>query len=347
MLGAAVRWSLRNRLLVLVGTGLLAVAGAIAAAKLPIDAVPDVTNVQVQIITPAPALSPLEVEQYVTFPVERSLGGIPGLADLRSISRYGLSVVTAVFRDGTDIYFARQQVAERLREASEAIPARYGRPEMGPISSALGEVYQFALRGKGHSLMDLETILDWTLLPALRMVPGIVELNSFGGQDKQYEVKLDPARLRAVGIGLADVIEALSRSNANAGGGYIEKDREAVLVRSEGLIGSLDDVRNVVVASSASGAPITVGALGVVSFAPRLRRGAATMNGEGEAVVGVALMLLGENSRVVTQRVKARLGKLQKTLPEGVRIDPVYDRSELVDRTIRPPPRTSRKARCW
>ncbi len=335
MIESIVRASLRNRALVLVGSLLLVALGAIAVARLPIDAVPDVTNVQVQIITPAPALSPLEVEQYVTFPVERGLGGIAGLKEQRSVSRYGLSVVTAVFNDGVNIYFARQQVNERLREIAEAIPARYGRPGMGPISTALGEVYQFVVRGKGHSLMELETLLDWTLVPQLRMVPGVVELNSFGGEDKQYEVRLDPRKLASAGLGLSDVLEALSRSNANAGGGYIERNREAVLIRAQGLITNLDDVRNVVVSATPKGAPITVGALGTVGFAPRLRRGAATMNGEGEVVVGVALMLLGENSRVVTQKVKARLEEVKTTLPEGVSIESYYDRSELVDRTIR------------
>jgi len=335
MLSAIVTASLRNRATVLVGAALVIALGAFAATRLPIDAFPDVTNVQVQIITPAPALTPLEVEQYVTFAVERGLGGIPRLDELRSVSRYGLSVVTAVFEDGTDIYFARQQVAERLREISEMIPNRYGRPEMGPLTSALGEVYQFTLRGEGHSLMELETLLDWHILTRLRMVPGVVELNSFGGEDKQYEVKLDPAKLAAVNLGLGDVIQALARSNANAGGGYIERNREAILIRSEGLITNLDDVRNVVVFASASGTPITVAALGDVSFAPRLRRGAATKDGEGEVVVGVALMLSGANSRVVTDRVKDALAQVAKSLPKGVRIEPYYDRSELVDRTIK------------
>ncbi len=332
MLAAIVRASLRNRAVVIVGALLLAGVGIAAALRLPIDAVPDVTNVQVQIITPAPALSPLEVEQYVSFPVERGLGGIPRLEQVRSISRYGLSVVTAVFKDGTDIYFARQQIGERLRGIGEEV--RQGRPELGPISTGLGEVYQFVLRGEGHSLMELETLLDWTILPQIRMVPGVVELNSFGGHDKQYEVKLDPSKLAAVGLGLTDVVSALGRANANAGGGYIERDREAILIRAEGLITSLDDVRNVVVAASKSGAPITVDALGTVAFAPRLRRGAATANGEGEVVVGTALMLMGENSRVVTSRVKEKLAEIQKTLPKGVWIDPYYDRSELVERTI-------------
>ena len=334
MLAAIVRWSLRSRLLVIVGTSVLVLGGIFAARNLPIDAYPDVTNVQVQVITSAPALSPLEVEQYVTFPVERALGGVPRMEDLRSVSRYGLSVVTAVFQEGTDIYFARQQIGERLREASEAIPARYGKPALGPISTALGEIYQFILHSKTRTPMELETLLDWTIVPQLRMVPGIVELNSFGGQDKQYEAKLDPARLRALRLGLSDVAEALARGNANAGGGYIEKDREAILIRSQGLVTSLDDVRSIVVTTSPAGTPITVGDLGTVSFAARLRRGAATVAGESEGVVGVALMLMGENSRVVTQRVKAKMAEIQKTLPEGVTVEAFYDRSELVDRTI-------------
>ncbi len=335
MLSAIVRWALGNRLLVIAGTALLVVAGVVAARNLPIDAVPDVTNVQVQIITAAAALSPLEVEQYVTAPVERSLGGIPALTELRSTSRYGLSTVTAVFRDGTNIYFARQQIAERMREITDAIPERYGRPEIGPISTGLGEIYQFVLRGKDHSLMELKALLDWNLMVALRMVPGIVEVNTFGGEDKQYEVRLDSARMAAVGVGLSEVFEALARNNANAGGGYIERNREAILIRSEGLVGSLDDIRNVVVAGGAGAAPVTVGSLGTVSMAPQLRRGAATMDGDGEVVLGVALMLMGENARAVTQRVKARLAEIARTLPEGVSIEPYYDRSVLVDRTIR------------
>jgi cobalt-zinc-cadmium resistance protein CzcA len=335
VLSAIVRWALGNRLLVIAGAAMLVLAGGVAARNLPIDAVPDVTNVQVQIITAASALSPLEVEQYVTAPVERALGGIPAVTELRSTSRYGLSTVTAVFRDGTDIYFARQQISERMREITDAIPERYGRPEVGPISTGLGEIYQFVLRGKGHSLMELKTLLDWELMVGLRMVPGIVEVNTFGGEDKQYEVRLDPARMAAVGVGLTEVFEALARNNANAGGGYIERNRVAILIRSEGLIGSLDDLRGIVVNGGSGAAPVTVGSLGTVSTAPRLRRGAATMDGEGEVVLGVALMLMGENSRTVTERVKARLDELRKTLPQGVSVEPYYDRSALVDRTIR------------
>jgi cobalt-zinc-cadmium resistance protein CzcA len=335
MLTTIVNASLKHRAIVLMATLLLVAAGVLALQRLPIDAVPDITNVQVQVITAAPALSPLEIEQYVTFPVERGLGGIPGLREVRSVSRYGLSVVTAIFADGVDIYFARAQVSERLREIADAVPARYGRPELGPISTATGEIFQFTLKSENHSLMELETLLDWQLMPQLRMVPGVNELNSFGGEDKVYEVKLDPQKLAALKLGMSDVVDALDRSNANAGGGYLEKNREALLIRSEGLITSLDDVRHVVVTATAVGAPVTVGDLGTVHFTPRLRRGAATMDGKGEVVVGVALMLMGENSRVVTERVKAQLVVAQKSLPAGVTIEPFYDRSELVDRTIR------------
>jgi len=335
VLSAIVRLALHNRLLVVAGAAALLVGGILAARNLPIDAVPDVTTVQVQVITAVSALSPLEVEQYVTAPVERVLGGIPALTELRSTSRYGLSTVTAVFLDGTDIYFARQQIFERMREISGVIPERYGRPELGPISTGLGEIYQFVLCGKSQSLMELKTLLDWDLAVALRMVPGVVEVNTFGGLDKQYEVRLDPARMGAVGVGLANVFEALQRGNANAGGGYIERNREALLIRSEGLVRNLDDIRNVVVVRGPGAAPVTVGSLGTVSVAPQLRRGAATLDGEREVVLGVTLMLMGENSRAVTERVKAKLAQLQKVLPEGVRVEPYYDRSVLVDRTIR------------
>ena len=214
----------------MMATALLVIVGIRSAVDLPMDAVPDVTNVQVQVITTAPALSPIEVEQYVSAPVERAMSGIPKVEEVRSISKYGLSVVTVAFDDGTDIYFARQMVLERMREAEEAVPAAYGRPEMGPISTGLGEIYQFVLRGEGHSLMELEETLDWYIGPQLRTVPGIVEVNSFGGEDKQYQVVIDPKRLQAAGLSVGEVIHALERANANAGGGYVEHNREQVVI---------------------------------------------------------------------------------------------------------------------
>ncbi len=334
-LGAIVEWSLKNRIIVLAATLLLVIMGVRSALSLPIDAVPDVTNVQVQVITAAPALSPVEVEQYVTVPVERAMAGIPHVTQVRSVSKYGLSVVTIVFTDDTSIYFARQLVSERMREAQEAVPAREGRPEMGPISSGLGEIFQFTVESDKLSLMQREELLDWYIAPALRTVPGVVEVNSFGGEDKQYQVIVDPKRLRAAGVSIADVARALERSNANAGGGYIEHDREHFVIGTDGLIKSLDDLARVVIGATSQGTPITLATVADVQFGPRLRRGAATKDGEGETVVGVAMMLLGENSRTVTEAVKAKLTEIAPALPEGTRIVPFYDRSTLVSRTIR------------
>ncbi len=333
-LSAVVRWSLGHRAIVLAATLLFVVLGVRSAMQLPIDAVPDVTNIQVQVITAAPALSAVEVEQYVTVPVERSMAGIPKTTEIRSISKYGVSVVTVVFADGTDIYWARQLVNERMSEARDAVVSQYGVPEMGPISSGLGEIYQFVLRNDALTLMQLEELLDWYIAPQLRMVPGIVEVNSFGGEDRQYQVVLDPGRLQATGLSIAQVIDALGRANANAGGGYIEHEREHFVIGTDGLVTSLDDLRNVVIDATPQGVPITIATVGDVRFGGRLRRGAATMDGSGEVVVGVALMLMGENSRTVTEAVKAKLEAIAPSLPEGTRIEPFYDRAELVSRTI-------------
>jgi cobalt-zinc-cadmium resistance protein CzcA len=334
-LSALVEWSLKNRPVVLLATLLFLVVGVRSAMLLPIDAVPDVTNVQVQIITAAPALSPVEVEQYVTVPVERAMSGTPRVTEIRSISKYGLSVVTVVFTDDTDIYFARQLVNERIREAQEAVPAQYGKPTMGPITTGLGEVFQFVVENDSLTLMQREELLDWYISPALRTVPGVVEVNSFGGEDKQYQVIVDPKRLQAAGMSVAEVARALDKSNANAGGGYIEHNREHFVIGTDGLLKSLDDLKRVVLGATPQGTPITLSTVADVQFGPRLRRGAASKDGKGEVVIGVALMLMGENSRTVTEAVKAKLVELGPTLPVGTRIEPFYDRAKLVDRTIR------------
>ncbi|MFO0677686.1 MAG: CusA/CzcA family heavy metal efflux RND transporter [Polyangiaceae bacterium] len=334
-LSFVVAWSLRNRAIVLLATAFFVLFGLRSATKLPIDAVPDITSVQVQIITTAPALSPVEVEQYVTVPVERSMAGIPRTEEIRSVSKYGLSVVTVVFKDGTDIYFARQLVGERMREAGEAVNAQHGKPEMGPITTALGEVYQFTVKNDRLDLMQLEEILDWQIAPQLRTVPGVVEVNSFGGEDRQYQVMLDPRRLQAARVSVSEVVAALERSNANAGGGYVEHQREHFVIGSLGLVKDLEDVKRVVIGATKEGVPITVATVGDVRFGPKLRRGAATADGQGEVVLGVALMLMGENARTVTAAVKEKLASLGPSLPEGTRIECFYDRSTLVDRTIR------------
>ena len=339
-------FSIRNRLLVIFFVLLVAALGLRAVQKLPIDAVPDVTNVQVQVLTNAPALGPLEVEQFITFPVETVMSGLPSLHEIRSVSKFGLSAVTVVFEDGTDIYFARQLVSERLSEAREAIPEGYGTPEMGPISSGLGEIYQFEVRGDPmcqpdnpdqegcYTPMELRSVLDWFVAYQVRAVPGVVEVNTFGGELKTYEVQLEPARLTALKLSLRDVFEAIERNNANAGGAYLARAGEQTLIRGEGLVQSLDDIRRIVVAARSDGTPIVVGDLGRVAFAPMVRQGAVTRDGRGEVVVGITMMLMGANSREVARAVEAKIQEIRPGLPRGVTLETFYDRTELVSRTI-------------
>jgi heavy metal efflux system protein len=334
LLSAMVAWSLRNRAVVVASSVLFVLFGLRAATRLTMDAVPDVTGVQVQVVTTSPALSAVEIEEYVTVPVERAVAGIPKTTELRSISRYGMSIVTIVFEDSTSLYFARQLVNERMREAVNAVPSQYGKPEVGPSSSALGEVYQFVVRNEKLSLMELQEVLQWQIAPQLRTVPGVVELNGHGGEVRQYAVMLDPKRLQAAGFSVAQVAAALSQANADAGGGYIEHNQEQFVIRSSGLVRNLDDLRGVVIGTNPQGVPITVSTVGDVEFRPVLKRGATTQDGQGEAVAGIALMLTGENSRTVTLAVKAKLEALKPSLPAGTRIEPFYDRSKLVARTV-------------
>lgn len=347
MIDRLVEFSIKNRFLVIFVVLLVGVMGLRAMQKLPIDAVPDVTNVQVQVLTNAPSLGPAEIEQFITFPVETVMSGLPQLEEVRSVSRFGLSAVTVVFEEGTDIYFARQLVGERLSEAREAIPAAYGSPEMGPISSGLGEIYQFEVRGEPaceagapdtedcYSSMELREILDWYVAYQVRSVEGVVEVNSFGGELKTYEVAVHPDRLTAFDLGLSDIFEALEKNNQNAGGGYIIHDGEQRLIRGEGLVSSLDDLRDVVVATREDGIPVHIGEVAEVGLAPMIRQGAVTRDGRGEAVTGIVMMLMGANSREVSRAVHDRIEEISPTLPAGVTIDTFYDRTDLVDRTIR------------
>ena len=340
-------FSLDNRFLVIALWLLLAVWGIESLSKLPIDAVPDVTNIQVQVLTNSPGLAPEEVEKIITFPVETAMSGLPRVEEIRSVSRFGLSVVTVVFEEGSDVYWARQMVGERLTEAREQIPEGYGEPEMGPISTGLGEIYQFEVRGEPmcaagepdtetcYTPMELRTTLDWIVNYQLRSVPGIVEVNSFGGELKTYQVTLDPDRLVAYGLSVGDVFGALEANNRNVGGGYIAHEGEQYLVRGEGLVAGLEDIGDVVLAHDERGTPVYVHDVGRVELAPMIRQGAVTRDGEGEAVVGIVMMLMGENSRVVVDRVKEKIADIAQTLPEGVTIDTFYDRTELVRRTIR------------
>ena len=341
MLDAIVRMSLARRWLVLGVTLLAAAAGAYSLVSLPIDAVPDITNVQVQINTEAPGYSPLEAEQRVTFPIETALGGLPRLEHTRSISRYGLSQVTVVFEDGTDIYFARQLVNERLREAAPRLPDGV-EPSLGPVATGLGEIFMFTVEsregatdehGRPWDPMDLRTLQDWVIKPQLRTVPGVTEVNSVGGFVKEVHVTPRPERLIAHGLTFRDLLDAIARNSVGTGAGYIERNGEQYLVRSPGQLRDLDDVRSIVVGHAAGGVPVHIRDLAEVGLGRELRTGAATENGR-EVVLGTVFMLIGENSRAVSQRTAAKLAEINRSLPAGVEARTVYDRTELVDRTI-------------
>jgi cobalt-zinc-cadmium resistance protein CzcA len=331
-------FALDNKFLVLLFALLLIGGGLWSMTELPIDAVPDVTNVQVQVMTTAPALGPEEMEQLVTFPVETSMSGLPHVEEIRSVSQFGLSVVTVVFHEGTDIYWARQNVQERLLVAREKIPQGLAVPAMGPISTGLGEIYQFEVRsrpGYHHSLMALREVLDWGIAYQLRSVPGVIEINTSGGEMKTYEVQVDANKLLNYKIPMSRVFEALRQNNTNEGGGYlIFHGQEQRIVRGEGLVGKLDDIRAIVLDSRQDGTPVYVRDVAEVRFAPLLRQGAVTRDGRGEGVVGIVMLLTGENARTVVNRVKERIATIEKTLPEGVWIDTFYDRTELVRNTI-------------
>ena len=347
MINKLIDFSLDNRFLVIVLWLLVVALGINALLKLPIDAVPDVTNVQVQILTNSPGLAPEEVEQFISFPVETAMSGLPKTEEIRSVSKFGLSVVTVVFEEGSDIYWARQLVGERLIAAREQIPEGYGEPEMGPISTGLGEIYQFEVRGETmcaagepdtescYTPMELRTILDWYINVQLRSVPGIVEVNSFGGELKTYQVTLEPDRLVSYGLSVGDVFAAVEANNRNVGGGYIARGGEQYLIRGEGLVESLEDLESVVLTHDERGTPVYVRNVGRAELAPMIRQGAVTRDGRGEAVVGIVMMLIGENSRVVVDDVKNKIAQVEKTLPAGVTIDPFYDRTELIRRTIK------------
>jgi cobalt-zinc-cadmium resistance protein CzcA len=340
MIDAVLAFSIRQRWMVILAVLGMAAFGAWNFTRLPIDAVPDITNVQVQINSTAPGYSPLEVEQRITFPVETAMGGLPRLSYTRSLSRYGLSQVTVVFEDGTDIYFARQLVNERIQQAKDRLPAGI-ETAMGPISTGLGEIYMFAVEarpdarkpdGSEYTPTDLRTIQDWIIKPQLRTVPGIVELNTIGGFERQFHVLPEPARLMAYRLSFRDVMTALAANNANVGAGYIERNGEQYIVRTPGQVGTIAEIRDIVIGSR-NGVPVRIADVAEVSEGRELRTGAATMNGK-EAVIGTAMLLIGENSRSAAQRVAAKLKDVERSLPDGVIARPVYDRTTLVEATI-------------
>jgi len=332
--------SIAQRVLIMFASLMLIVVGVYSYQRLPIDAVPDITNVQVQINTYAPGYSPFETEQRITFPVETVMAGLPGLQQTRSLSRYGLSQVTVIFSEDTDLFFARQLVNERVAQARERLPAGLT-PALAPIATGLGEIYLWTVEadkgatkpdGTPYTGTDLREIQDWVIKPQLRTVPGVTDINSIGGYVKEYQVAPSPERLAAVGISMAELVHAIDRNNQNAGAGYIEKRGEQYLVRVPGQLRTVDDIRDVIVKNEA-GVPVRVRDLAEVGIGRELRTGAVTLNGE-ETVLGTVFMLIGQNSRNVSQAVDKRMKEINRNLPKGVRAVTVYDRTNLVDKAI-------------
>lgn len=340
MVDALLQFSIARRWLILFLVAVTAGVGLWNYQKLPIDAVPDITNVQVQINTQADGYSPLEVEQRITYLVEVAIAGLPHVESTRSLSRYALSQVTVVFEDGTDIYFARNIINERLQQAKSQMPAGV-EPEMGPVATGLGEIFHYSVHadakarqpnGEPYDAMALRTLQDWVIRPQLRLVPGVTEVNTIGGYEKQFHITPDPSALLAYGVTFADLASALERNNANIGAGYIEKNGEQYLIRAPGQVADIPAIQKIIVTRK-DGLPVLVGDLAGVALGNELRTGAATRDGE-ETVLGTAVMLLGGNSRTVSEAVAEKLVEINKTLPEGITADAVYDRTILVDKTI-------------
>jgi cobalt-zinc-cadmium resistance protein CzcA len=339
MLDRIIQYSIKNKPIIGLLTVALIIWGVYSMYQLPIDAVPDITNNQVQVITTAPSQSAVDIERLVTFPIEQTMATIPEIEEVRSFSRFGLSVVTIVFHDNVDVYWARQQVSERLANISGQIPTSLGVPELSPVTTGLGEIYQYIIRPeKGfeekYDAMELRSIQDWIVRRQLLGTTGVADVSSFGGYLKLYEISIDPNKLRSYNLGVGEVLTALEQNNQNTGGAYIEKKPNAYFIRSLGLIGSLDDVGKIVVTNTKDGIPILIRNIADVKFGHATRYGAMTYNNEGEVVGGLVLMLKGANSSAVVANVKSRMDQIQKTLPEGVVIDAFLDRGDLVGRAI-------------
>ncbi len=324
---------IKQRFLICVIFALCLIGGIYSFVNLPIDAFPDLTNNQVQILTDTGGMAPVESEELVTIPIESIMNGIPKVAEIRSISKLGLSLVTVVFKDNVDIYFARQIVNERLQSARARLPEGIN-PELGPITTGMGEIYQYVIEGKGYSPDELKTLHDWDIKFQLRTVPGVNEVNTWGGQTREYQVMIYPERLLQYNLTLKEVFDALKNNNSNFSGGIIEHSSEQYIVRGLGLINRLEDIRNIVVKYQ-DGSPVYIRNIAKVDYGYMLRQGAATKDGNGEVVTGIVMMLKGENSRNVIERVKEKIVQVKKTLPEGVKIKPFYDQTSLVEQTIK------------
>ncbi|GAA3581727.1 CusA/CzcA family heavy metal efflux RND transporter [Snuella lapsa] len=339
MINKLIEFSINNKFVIALFTLALVIGGIYSVKQVPIDAVPDITNNQVQIITQAPNLGTEDIEQFVTYPIEVAVANLPEVTEIRSVSRFGLSVVTIVFSDDLDTYLPRQLVSEKLSEIKANIPEGFGEPFMGPISTGLGEIYQYTLEvapefKDQYSTTDLRTIQDWIIRRQMAMVPGVVEVNAFGGAIKQYEVTIDPNELKAINLSISDVYQALENNNQNTGGAYIEKNHQANFIRGEGLARTIEDIKDIVITNK-SGIPIRIKDIGTVKFGSAIRYGALTKNGEGEAVGGMILMLKGASSNAVIASVRTRIDEIQKSLPDGVSIKPFLDRSTLISSTTK------------
>lgn len=338
MLDKIIQFSIKNKFIILLFTLVLIAWGSYSVKNLPLDALPDVTNNQVQIITTAPTLASQEVEQLITYPLEQSVKTIPKVIELRSISRFGLSVVTVVFEDDVDIYWARNQIFQRISQAKENIPAYAGSPEMAPISTGLGEIYQYDVYAKKgyedkYDAVKLRTIQDWIIIPQLQGIEGVAEVSTWGGKLKQYEISVNPNTLNSLGVTITEIFDALEKNNQNTGGAYIEKDQYAYFIRGVGMATGSKDLENVVI-KNRNGAPILIRNVANVREGIAMRYGAATKDGKGEIVCGLALMLKGENSKAVVERVNEKMAQINKTLPEGVVAEAFIDRGKLVDSAI-------------
>lgn len=332
MLHRLIDFSLRRRFVALSLVAFMAFGGIVALQRIPINSLPDVTPVQVLIITKAGRYSPYDVEQLVSFPIETAMTGLPRVQEVRSISQFGLSAVTVEFEEGTNLYFARQLVAQRLQDVRDQLPSDVSPPQLGPISTALGEIYQYVVRGDGYSLTELREIQDWVIAPQLRAVPGVTEVNSFGGFVKQYDVWVDPEQLRTLRLSLRDVIEAIERNNSVSGGNYLEHNQEQYIIRGFGQIRGTDDLERIIVARR-GGRPIYLRDVAKVRLGHQIRQGAVTQDGKGEVVTGIVMMLRGENGREVIRRVEEKIVEINPRLPPGVRIEKFYDQSDLIQRT--------------
>ena len=339
MLNKIIEFSIKNKLIIALFTLGLIIYGIFEVRKLPIDAVPDITDNQVQIITVSPSLGAPDVERFITFPLEQANNNIAGIKQMRSFSRFGLSVITIVFKDEVDLHWARQQVAERLQQVSKDIPTSLGTPSMAPISTGLGEIYQYVVRPKKgyehrYNAMQLRTIQDWIVRRQLLGTEGVADVASFGGDLKQYEVAVNPSQLKSMGVTMTEVFDALQKNNQNTGGAYIEKGPSVLFIRTEGLMGKITDIENTVVKNLEDGTPILIKNIGTVQYGKAIRYGAMTYNGKGEVAGAVVMMMKGENSNEVIKKVKTRIEEIQKTLPEGVKIDAFLDRTKMVNNAI-------------